>query len=184
MPQIPAITPFTKAELLRELDVIVRECADVVRREPDAHFGASVGGKWSEGQQIDHLIRSAKPLILAFRLPKITLRLLFGKPNRPSRSFHDLAARYQRGLAEGGKSPKAYIPPPKVANSAKSTLLQGYASIHAEFAKCLKAWSEADLDAYLLPHPIIGKITVREMVMFTIYHNYHHLAAIRERLAA
>jgi hypothetical protein len=30
------------------------------------------------------------------------------------------------------------------------------------------------LDEYLLPHPLIGKLTIREILYFTIYHNLRH----------
>ena len=36
----------------------------------------------------------------------------------------------------------------------------------------------ADLDAVLLPHPLLGKLTVREMLFFTVYHVQHHRALV------
>ena len=33
---------------------------------------------------------------------------------------------------------------------------------------------EKDLDFYVLPHPLIGKLTLREMLFFCIYHVQHH----------
>ena len=30
------------------------------------------------------------------------------------------------------------------------------------------------LDHYLLPHPLLGKITLREMLFFSAYHIQHH----------
>jgi len=34
--------------------------------------------------------------------------------------------------------------------------------------------SEAALDKYILPHPLLGKLTLREMLYFTAYHVAHH----------
>jgi hypothetical protein len=175
--------PHTKTELLHELDTIVRECANFVRSQPNEHFGVSVQEKWSHGQQLDHLIRAAKPLILAFRLPKIAPRLLYGKPNRPSRTYTEFVAKYHAALAKGGRASSAFIPP-VVENGAKSDLLTEYADVHIRFAGALKGWSEAALDGYLLPHPLLGKCTIREMIMFTVCHNHHHFAAIQERSAS
>lgn len=31
-----------------------------------------------------------------------------------------------------------------------------------------------ELDKYILPHPLLGKLTIREMMYFTIYHVEHH----------
>ena len=44
----------------------------------------------------------------------------------------------------------------------------------------LKNWSENDLDINVMPHPIIGKISVREMLFFTIYHIQHHAKSIQK----
>ncbi len=42
-------------------------------------------------------------------------------------------------------------------------------------------WSEHALDLYRLPHPLLGKLTVREMLLFTVYHNAHHLEQVASR---
>jgi hypothetical protein len=34
---------------------------------------------------------------------------------------------------------------------------------------------------YRLPHPLLGKLTVREMLFFTVYHNAHHLDQVASR---
>ncbi len=45
----------------------------------------------------------------------------------------------------------------------------------------IPGWSEAALDRYRLPHPLLGKLTVREMLFFTLYHNAHHLDQVAGR---
>jgi hypothetical protein len=35
-------------------------------------------------------------------------------------------------------------------------------------------YSEVQLDHYILPHPLLGKVTIQEMMYFTIYHAEHH----------
>jgi hypothetical protein len=34
----------------------------------------------------------------------------------------------------------------------------------------LTGWTDADLDTYMCPHPAMGPLTAREMVMFTVLH--------------
>ena len=34
--------------------------------------------------------------------------------------------------------------------------------------------TENELDKYIFPHPLLGKLTLREMLYFTIYHVRHH----------
>ena len=43
-------------------------------------------------------------------------------------------------------------------------------------------WKDSQLDQYLAPHPLLGKLTLRELCYFTIYHTEHHLHIIKERL--
>jgi len=47
-----------------------------------------------------------------------------------------------------------------------------------------KKWKEPQPDAYIAPHPLLGKITLRELVYFTIYHTGHHQEGIRKVLPA
>ncbi|NBX80802.1 MAG: DinB family protein, partial [Flavobacteriales bacterium] len=43
-------------------------------------------------------------------------------------------------------------------------------------------FTEDDLDKYVLPHPLLGKLTLREMLCFTIYHVKHHVEIIKRDL--
>ncbi|RZL03090.1 MAG: DinB family protein [Pedobacter sp.] len=38
----------------------------------------------------------------------------------------------------------------------------------------VKNWSTDELDEYCIPHPVLGKLTVREMIYFTSIHTEHH----------
>jgi hypothetical protein len=42
-------------------------------------------------------------------------------------------------------------------------------------------WGEGSLDRCRLPHPLLGKLTVREMLFFTLYHNLHHVQNVARR---
>ena len=50
-------------------------------------------------------------------------------------------------------------------------------------AGAIEGWSESALDRYRLPHPLLGKLTVREMLLFTFYHHEHHANTVKRRLA-
>jgi hypothetical protein len=45
----------------------------------------------------------------------------------------------------------------------------------------LQGWPEPALDQYRLPHRPLGPLTVREMMMFSVYHHPHHLRRVAER---
>jgi hypothetical protein len=45
----------------------------------------------------------------------------------------------------------------------------------------VERWPERALDRYRLPHPLMGKLTVREMLLFTLVHNIHHVRVAERR---
>lgn len=139
-------------------------------------------GKWNAGEQTLHLIKSIKPVAMGLGMPKFLIKWKFGKANRPSRTYDELVERYKRGLADNaGIAPKDYAPS-KVKHAQASELdkkLLGYIElINNKLAK----WSEDELDQYIAPHPLIGKITFREVLYFTIYHAQHHQLQIKLHL--
>jgi hypothetical protein len=147
---------------------------------PAAGFAKAYQGKWSEGQHLDHMIRSVKPLNLAYRLPFFVLRLMFGKPNRAGRNYEELIERYKTKLWQGAVATGAFVPP-FIKDEAKERLLRKFAAENNKLCKALAGYKESKLDKYLLPHPLLGKITLKEMMFFTIYHNEHHLQILKER---
>jgi len=42
--------------------------------------------------------------------------------------------------------------------------------------------SEKRLDTLLIPHPLMGKMTMREIIMWTAYHTEHHTKKFKKIL--
>ena len=143
-------------------------------------FEAMPNGKWSAGQNLDHLVRAIKPLQLAYGLPRFVLTILFGRTNRPSKTYDELVTKYKTKLAAGGKASGPFIPP-AVRFEQKDELIKRYSLQKQKLISKIEKQSEPDLDKYILPHPLLGKVTLREMLYFTIYHNEHHLALLKNR---
>ena len=145
-------------------------------------FEASPSSKWSAGQNLDHLIRAIRPLQLAYGLPKFALRILFGKTNRPSKTYDELVTKYKAKLAAGGRASGPFIPS-FIDFEKKDELIKKYAEQKQKLILKIEKQNEKDLDVYLLPHPLLGKVTLREMLYFTIHHNEHHLELLKSRAA-
>jgi G:T/U-mismatch repair DNA glycosylase len=143
-------------------------------------FVATPNGKWSAGQNLDHLIRAIKPLQLAYGLPKFALLILFGKTNRPSRTYEELVTKYKTKLLAGGKASGPFIPP-TINFEKRENLIKKYNEQKQKLIARIEKQSEKDLDVYILPHPLLGKVTLREMLYFTIHHNEHHLELLKSR---
>ena len=59
-------------------------------------------------------------------------------------------------------------------------LIRRYEKEKNKLIKRVQQYDENALDHYILPHPLLGKLTMREMLFFTIHHNFHHLHLIRK----
>jgi len=139
----------------------------------DTDFLFSSNGKWTAGQQLEHMVKSVRPVVLAFRLPAFLLKVIFGKANRPSKDYNALVEKYKQKLVAGGKASAPFIPSP-VSVADKEKLSKRLSSLIETLVKQVDSYSEEKLDQLILPHPLLGKLTFREMLFFTIYHVEHH----------
>lgn len=155
--------------------------AGMIRALSDAEFVQEKPPKWTAAQQLEHIVRAVQPVAQAFGLPKFLLRLLFGKANRPSRTFEGLVEKYQQKLAAGGRASGRFVPP-KTGLAAREKLLADLEKQVGRLVRRLGRFSEKELDTLILPHPLLGKLTLREMLFFTAYHVTHHERAVREML--
>lgn len=173
----------TKDDIIRELGKVSKEFTDYCSTINEHLYFQQPQGKWSIAQNVKHLTTSARITILAFSFPKIVVRVYAGKPNRPSRSYDELVAKYILKLAQGGKASGRFIPKPISENEDKEKMLQLFSGTMQTLAdKIQKKWEDPQLDQYIAPHPLLGKITLRELGFFTIHHTKHHFNTIKERL--
>ena len=78
----------------------------------EAAFFYRPGAKWSVAENVQHLIIATNTATLAYSLPAIIVRWVAGKPNRPSKSYDELVAKYKNKLAAGGAASGRFIPKP------------------------------------------------------------------------
>ncbi len=142
--------------------------------------------KWTAGQEMEHIIKSTSPLTLAFKMPKMALKMQFGKANRPSRSYDGLVERYQEKLATitGVDAIAAGFGPDAKPFSERENLSEKLQKNIQKLSNLVGKFKEEDLDTYILPHPLLGKLTLREMLYFTIYHVEHHQRNSERNLSA
>lgn len=144
-------------------------------------FLTSYHEKWAAGQQLEHIYLSVKPVRQALGMPKILLRFLLGKANRSGRNYDELVDKYRNKLQGGGKAPGRFVP--KVISIEKGQQLKtALAKEIARLCSKLDRFTEEELDRYILPHPLLGKLTLREMMYFTLYHVGHHQELARRYL--
>ncbi len=173
---------MTKSEILEKLEINHNQFISYLDSLNEEEFEFALPEKWSAGQQLQHIVLSVKPLAQGFILPRFMLKVIFGKTNRPSRSFDALVARYNEKLALGGRASGAFVPK-KVTFEEKSKLFIILKKYVSAIIKHISAYSDADMDLMILPHPLLGKLTVREMLYFTAHHVFHHQELVKQYLS-
>lgn len=176
--------PQTRSEILASLQRLYDESQQFLDTLTDAEFFMPQGEKWAPAEQVRHLTKSVRPVAQALRLPRIALALLFGCRRTASRSFTEVETFYQNKLKTGVTAGR-FAPSPQSApedpRARRAEIMQYWHDAHRKLVLAIAAWPEAALDRYRLPHPALGKLTLREMFFFTLYHNAHHVRQIHAR---
>jgi hypothetical protein len=170
--------PQSKDELGTALAVLSHELERYLEGFSNDDFYAPQGDFWSPSQHIGHLIMSVRAVARGLRLPRPIMTLMFGRAGGRSRSFSEMLELYRRKLAAGATAGR-YTPDPK--KRGRDEIMEQWHIAGKQLNRELANWSEEDLDRYRLPHPLLGKLTLREMLAFTVFHNAHHAGRIRER---
>ena len=172
--------PQTSRELQDSFHQIASEISRTVSSLPPNDFLRSPSPEaWNIRQLLDHLVRSIQPVAKVMGTPKRVLLRSFGKPQSGSRAFDAIQAVYDSELAGGAVAAGPFLPDPAAGDSE---ILQAWQTACADFQNSLSAWSDEDLDTHQVPHPLIGLLTIREMVMFSIHHCRHHFEEIEQIL--
>ncbi len=165
---------MNKVEIKARLEDSYEHFLKYIGKLSHDEFEYAPEGKWNAGQQAEHLIKSTRPLIQALGYPKFLIGFKFGKANRPSKTYPELVDRYKDKLTTmDGDPPGSYVPK-AIKFSEYAKLAKTQTEIINKIEDKLVKWSEEELDEYIFPHPLLGKVTVREMLYFTIYHAEHH----------
>jgi uncharacterized damage-inducible protein DinB len=168
----------SKTQLLDRLKISNQRVIDWFTAISADYFFLGHGEEWSASENVDHLIKAHKPIARALKLPKTALRAMFGKPDKSSMSYEELCQRYRDEIARGAQASGRYLPnkenPDSDSEAKKKELIDLFVKVSSELVAIAEKWNDRELDNYLLPHPILGKLTIREILYFTIYHNLRH----------
>lgn len=165
------------------VDLLERKHNDVFRwleKEDEDKWLYAPEDKWTVGQHFLHLVQSLKMLNKAMSLPKFFIKYKFGKANRPSRTYNEVVKRYQEKLAQNTERARIFNKDLRVPEvDEKRTLLDVLMIQNKKLQYKTNKLSEKHLDELILPHPLMGKMTLREIVMWTAYHTEHHLQILK-----
>ncbi len=166
-------------ETLAQTKAVLTDISKLLANKTDADLLKAPTGKWSCAQQALHLVISQKSTTVAYKVPGFAVGLLYGKrASGVSRSYEEIVAAYQAHLNNGAKAPAEYEPKTN-GTVDKERLIVSFNKAGENYLAAAATKTEKELDTLQVKHPLLGKLTLRELAYFTLYHNRHHLKSMQ-----
>jgi hypothetical protein len=170
-----------KNEIVNLLEIKHQNLFDWLEKQPDHNWEKGPKEKWTTGQHVLHLFNSIKLLNKALSYPKFILKYKFGISNRETRSYDVVANKYHEKLIKHQDKSKAFNNSLKTPTlSERKRLIVTFQIQKKKLQFKTSKWTDKDLDTLLIPHPLMGKMTVREIIMWTAHHTEHHTNTLKE----
>ncbi len=168
-----------KENIIQRLEETHQKLIQWLENHSDDQWMKGPEGKWTTGQHILHLDISSKLLNKALGYPKFLIKYKFGTNNRDPRTYETVAKRYDERLAESQEKAKAFNKDLKIPEIKDKKHLMSSLQIQSKKLQYkTRKLKEKHLDTLLLPHPLLGRMTLREIIMWTDHHVKHHLSIL------
>lgn len=170
-----------KREIINQINTQYSKFIKYLQDLDEEEFEFRHEEKWSAREQLEHIIMCIKPLVKVYGMQKKVIKENFGSTNLSNKSYQGVMDEYLEKLNTGGKAPQQYVP----GNNKKeerNELIEMLTSLIEELNFNVNTCEETELETLLVPHPLLGKITLKEMLYNAIYHVQHHQAQIVECL--
>ena len=177
--------PASQPEIIAQFAQVHEACERYASSLTATQFVQPQGEKWSPAEHVRHLAKSTFPVAKALRLPRPLLLVLFGASAQSSRSLPVLREVYIERLRAGGQAGRFAPSQQQVTGNLETyrhEVLGRWRKTMVAVQTNTRTWSEQSLDRYRLPHPLLGRLTVREMLLFTLYHSVHHFNLVSNRV--
>jgi uncharacterized damage-inducible protein DinB len=173
---------MTKNEIVNILEEKHQELFNLIENQRDEKWLEGPENKWKFGQHVLHLADSIQLLNNALSYPKFILKYKFGKSNRETRSYDVVAKKYIEKLAANQERAKQFNIKLKAPSLNEKTFLVNKLKVqNKKLQYKTNKWKDKNLNNLLIPHPLIGRMTVREIIMWTAYHTAHHTQILKEK---
>jgi hypothetical protein len=170
-----------KKEIVDILEAKHQDLFDWLETISDEQWVQGPQDRWTAGQHILHLADSAQLLNKALGYPKFLIKYKFGTSNRPSGDYKEVAKRYEERLAESQEKAAKYNIDLKVPTvNDRKHLKQKLQILNKKLQYKTNKLKDKHLDTLLLPHPLMGRMTLREIIMWTAHHTEHHVEILKK----
>ncbi|MDJ1500085.1 DinB family protein [Xanthocytophaga agilis] len=170
---------YTFSEIKIALSESLAKIEQFIQTVSPAILHAKPTVKWSIAEELFHLISSDMGSAQAFCQSVATLR----ETKHNLRNYNEIITEYREKYATGGTViPTRLIPNEETHNRQQMQFLDDFSKAASALQQSLSTWTEDTLDLFTVwKHPLLGPVTAREMLFFTIFHNRHHLASMQAK---
>jgi len=165
---------MTKKDLIIVFHRNHHELIDFVNCLTNEIFTFSYSGKWTAGQQLNHVYLTILPFTKILQSKEYIIQK-FGKINRPTWEYDTVIENYSKTSL---KAPSQYLPE-NTQPEKKEKIIADMQTALLSIQRLLDQYTEEELDTLVLPHPLLGNLTIREMFYLMSYHPFHHLEQIK-----
>lgn len=168
---------MTPTQITQDLSLHYGNFEQYIRTLSEADYSFAPEGKWNAGQVLEHLVLCVKPLVQVYGMPAEQVEAMFGREVRANRSYQEIHDGYYVQLNKGGKAPNRFEPPASPF-ADRDKHLEALANLISQLNALIARMPESDLESLLVPHPLLGKLTLKEMLYNAIHHVQHHQAQV------
>lgn len=166
------------ADLLEEKHHILLHWLE---KQDDEKWNYGPENKWTTGQQALHLLKSIKPLNDVLSMPRFLFKYTLGTTNAEIRDYETIVRSYLIQLEEFKNRPDKKSKTLKVPKLGDKRYILTRLQVESKKLQYkIRRISDKNLDTLVLPHPIMGKMPIREILMLTAYHVEHHTKQLQE----
>jgi hypothetical protein len=171
-----------KQELIDALHANHKTFLNTLKTLTEEELTTAPEGKWTALQQLDHLRITLDAVNLVFKLPFFLSKWYFGKSNRPSRTYQEFVTKYQaKAAVNTAPALEKYAPKVPTIEDYPKLIAKLNQSVET-MAKGIGNKTEEQFEELMLPHPLAGRGTFREMLYFSVYHALHHENLVKQYL--
>jgi len=172
--------PVTKLEILAALESNASSLADLFAAAPDARLFAGDSEHWGPAHHLLHLTRTSLAIQRGLGSPSLpahsTARSRTYAEVRDAAAASLTAAPKERLLEMG----RVVVVEP---GARREDIVKAFLAASGELRSAAARWDEQELDRHAMKHPLLGELTVREMLFFCVFHERHHAKGVRAQLA-
>jgi hypothetical protein len=174
---------LTSNELVSEFTTAKNDLYEFYTSIPENLFFSKPENGWSPFENTKHLNTSTSVVSLFLRKELKFLLLLFGHSDS-KKSMQEIIKNYNEKLNSGSGAGvfSPFFATSDIDIDKKKSEINSLLQSLQDLINVLPSWSEQELDSTNIIHPILGILSVREMLYFSLYHLYHHSSKVQQRL--